>query len=425
MNLMQVKTNWIKYYNYLTVIFSLFLLFGTGGSSIALVIWGLFSLFVFIKYRQYSYLSKKDVYNIIILSFIPLSYILSILFVEDKKMIINLVTRSLPLLVFPLFFVFNQRLFYEETLGRSLITFSMSNLILAVLPWIKIFGIGYEKLLAENSFYNPVFRNIFSEVTGFHLPYLGLFFGFSIYILLIAFLKERVKWIQFFYLVVSLILVVSILQFAARMGLLSLIIALILAVLFKVKQSVKMKLIVGISVLFIAIGLAFVEPMKSRIFSYTDGFKMELPHKGQLPEDFNPRYGIYNCVVSIIKDNFLRGVGPTNEQKALNNCYNQYDYESYDDFKHIDYNSHNQYADFLIKYGIGGFILFLISLLWGMKNKNIFYFGFITIIVISLFTENVLFRHFGIFFYAFFNSLFFTFYINSKALNKKESSEYN
>lgn len=411
---MQIKTNWIKYYNYLTVIFSLFLLFGTGGSSVVLAIWSLFSLFIFIKYRQYSFLRKKDVYNIIILSFIPLSYILSVPFVEDKRMIINLVTRSLPLIVFPLFFVFNQRLFYKETLGRSLITFSMSNLILAILPWIKIFSIGYEKLLAENSFYNPVFRNIFSEVTGFHLPYLGLFFGFSIYILLIAALKERVKWIQLFYLVVSLILVVSILQFAARMGLLSLIIALIFAVLFKVKQSVKTKLLVGVSVLFIAIGLAFVEPMKSRIFSYTDGFKMELPHKGQLPEDFNPRYGIYNCVITIIKDNFWGGIGPTNEQKALNNCYNQYDYESYDDFKHIDYNSHNQYADFLIKYGIGGLILFLISLLWGIKNKNIFYFGFITIMVVSLLTENVLFRHFGIFFYAFFNSLFYAFYMNSK-----------
>ena len=59
MNLMQIKTNWIKYYNYLTVIFSLFLLFRTGGSSVVLAIWSLFSLFIFIKYRQYSFLNSS------------------------------------------------------------------------------------------------------------------------------------------------------------------------------------------------------------------------------------------------------------------------------------------------------------------------------------------------------------------------------
>jgi O-antigen ligase len=116
---------------------------------------------------------------------------------------------------------------------------------------------------------------------------------------------------------------------------------------------------------------------------------------------------VYHCVKEVLKEKWLTGVGVGNVQKTLDSCYEQYTYKGTDDFHSISYNSHNQYFDIMLKYGIVGLVIFLVSLFWGIKNRNTLYQGFIIIIFIALLTENMFTRQIGVIFFTFFNTLFF------------------
>ena len=109
----------------------------------------------------------------------------------------------------------------------------------------------------------------------------------------------------------------------------------------------------------------------------------------------------------ILKDNWLLGVGVENVQDKLNSCYGKYTYQNFDDFKNTTYNSHNQYLDIILKYGIFGLVLFFIFLLWGIKNNDFNYQIFIFLTLMSLISENIFDRQVGIVFFNLLNSLFF------------------
>lgn len=405
----------INSYNYLTISLAFFPVLGLNITSIMMIVWSFFSLFIAIKTEQK--LTKKDIFNIAILSFIFISYTITFLFTEDKQSAKKLIERGIPFLIFPLFFILNKNILNKNILDRVFIVFVISNVFLALYTWGNILNKNFIELFENNNFYNPIFRNIFLEKTNTHLPYLGLLFSFSVFILLIKLYQESSRKTKLLYCFFIIVLIVSELFFAARMALFSLLISIFLFILFKWNYSFQKKIILFFILLISAIFLSKVEPIKSRIDAiYSTEYV--LPHKGQSPEEVNIRYGIYNCVEQIFYNNWLFGVGATNVQKELNNCYNQYDYDGNDSYKNIDYNSHNQYFDMLLKYGIIGLVLFIISILWGIRNNNYIYFGFIILFTLSLITENMLSRQLGIVFFTFFNSIFF---INKNSIEKNNS----
>lgn len=393
----------VKYYNYFTVLLAAFPLLGLNLTSILIIVWALFSLIIAIKTN--CRFNRSDFRNIIVLSLLFLSYLVSFLFVEDKKLGMKFIEKSIPFLIFPLFMILNRKNITSKTLTNALNAFIYSNTILALYVWSKILNIGIVEMFEKNDFYHPVFRNIFNDETGIHLPYLGMLFSFAIYIIFIKLIKEKNKQLIFINILCLIILFISIILFSARMAMFALLISIVLFILFKwnLKKTYKIFLIISLSLG--ALVVTKIEPFKSRLADIST--PQVLPHKGQTPETFTVRNGIYHCVKQIVEKEWLFGVGPTNVQKELNSCYNQYDYEGYDDFKHIDYNSHNQYFDVLLMYGIFGLILFIISLFWGIVNKNEYYFGFIILFVFMLITENMFARQIGIVFFTFFNSIFF------------------
>jgi O-antigen ligase len=71
---------------------------------------------------------------------------------------------------------------------------------------------------------------------------------------------------------------------------------------------------------------------------------------------------------------------------------------------------HNQYLGFLINSGITGLLIYLGTLAWGLyqsiKKQHILLFGFIVLVTVVSFSEDLLDVNKGIFFYAFFFSFF-------------------
>jgi len=402
-----MKINKIDLYNYSTILLGSFPILGLKKSVLAIIVWAVFSLVIMISEKSYKTIQKRDKINLLVLTSYYLAFVVSFLFIEDKKLATRFLEKNVAFLIFPLFIIVNKNFIYDSTLRKSINVFIISNLILASYIWIVILSNGYENVMNSDTYYNPIIRNFFSDISEIHLPYLGILFVFSGLVLLNDILSNRIKF-NYVFIFRSLgiaLLIFSVITYAAR---LALVLFLVLSIFLLLKKTPKVWIKIGF-IIFLAssIFLIFVIPSSKKRIDEIRNTKLILPNQDQKSEEVNFRYGIYNCVSIILKENWILGVGPGNVQKKLDNCYSGYTYKNYDDYSKIEYNSHNQYLDIWLKYGIFGLILFLVFLLWGTKNIDLLYGIFIFVIMVAMLTENIFDRQVGVVFFTFFNSLFF------------------
>jgi len=114
------------------------------------------------------------------------------------------------------------------------------------------------------------------------------------------------------------------------------------------------------------------------------------------------RYIITSCSLQTIYDAHFMGIDHSLIQDKLTACYDSDDPDSFGKFI---YNSHNQYLDFFLKGGIIMFIAFItlifVKIKYTLKQKHYLYFSITILFAISLLTENVLIRQYGIYIYSF------------------------
>jgi len=402
-----MKKNKIDFYNYATILLASFPILGLKKSVLAIILWAVFSLIIMFSQKSYKSLQKTDKINLLVLTSYYLAFLISFFFIDDKKLAIRFLEKNIAFLIFPLFMIINKSFIYYNTLKKAINVFILSNIILALYIWIVILSNGYSKVMQSDTYYNPIIRNFFSDISEIHLPYLGILFVFSSLMILNDLLDKNQK---FNYLTVLkslaiILLIFSVITFAAR---LALILFLILSIFLVFKKTSASWIKIGILVFLVtAVFLVFTIPSSKKRIDEITNTKLVLPNKNQKSEEVNFRYGIYHCVNLILKENWIWGVGPGNVQKELDNCYSGYTYKNYDDYSKIEYNSHNQYLDICLKYGIFGLVLFFIFLLWGIKNMNLSYGIFLFIIMMAMLSENIFDRQIGVVFFTLFNTLFF------------------
>jgi O-antigen ligase len=399
--------NKIKIYNFLIILISVFPILGLKKSVFTIIIWALFSIFIIFSEKTYKTISKKDGINLLVFTSYYFAFIISFFFIDDRILAVRFLEKNIAFLLFPLFMIVNKEFISPDTLKKALYSFIFSNVILSSYVWIIIISKGYGEMMAADNYYNPMIRNVFSDVSGIHLPYLGILFVFSSLLLLkdILFSEKTVSILNGARLLAISLLVFSVVTFAARLALFSFLLA-SLFLIFKMAKTISVR-IVFISGFFLLLLAIFIVPSSRKRVDDVLNTKLVLPNKNQSSSEVNFRYGIYHCASSILKENWITGVGPGNVQKKLDECYSGYTYKNYDDYHHIEYNSHNQYLDICLKYGIFGLICFLVFLFWGINNKDLIYHVFLFIILIGLVTENLFDRQIGVVFFTFFNSLFF------------------
>ncbi len=126
----------------------------------------------------------------------------------------------------------------------------------------------------------------------------------------------------------------------------------------------------------------------------------------------SPRFQIWDCAITSIKDNYWLGNGFGQTQNKLNDCYNNKGLDAITLKKRRNYQTYNQYLSHLARGGILGLIVLLVTYFYpffsALIAKNILYVWFIFMIILVSITENILNLHFGIVFFSFFNSLFFS-----------------
>lgn len=123
---------------------------------------------------------------------------------------------------------------------------------------------------------------------------------------------------------------------------------------------------------------------------------------------YEPRSIIWPCVTECFKNNpekiFFGTGGVQNTQLELDACYKivgstnpKWDW-IYDTELHVHYNTHNQFLDILMSFGIIGIILFAFWLYVPLyKNKNHFLYLLIICFTLSFLLENFLARQIGVY----------------------------
>lgn len=192
--------------------------------------------------------------------------------------------------------------------------------------------------------------------------------------------------------------------YSARIALACYLIGLLFIVFKSIKkQIVKWSLLIALPLF--ALAFFWFSPMKERYIKVVEK-DLVLPNKDQEPHEVNYRYGIWYCASQLIADHFVFGVGADKVQEKLNNCYSDFTYISYEDFSKVTYNTHNQYFDQMLKFGIFGLILFVLAIFYFYPNSSVLYQTFLIVVSISFLTENILDRQIGVVFISLLNTIF-------------------
>jgi len=236
-----------------------------------------------------------------------------------------------------------------------------------------------------------------------HPSYLSMYVVLSIFISLEYLFTESQKLIsKIKWLLLSLLLLVSLYLLSSRAGILSVIILIPLYLLFKIR-SIKNKVsILGSGILIIA-SLLFFFLRGERIQSYVQE-KSGTPIIERLKTD--ERMSFWKSAVGVIKENPVFGVGIGSSCEELKKEFKKLGFvEGY----YENLNAHNQYLEVILESGLIGLLIFLgtigTMLYIAIRNRNLLYGVFITMMLIFFMFESILNRLAGVTFFALFSFL--------------------
>ncbi|WP_180336455.1 O-antigen ligase family protein [Pontibacter ramchanderi] len=290
-----------------------------------------------------------------------------------------------------------------------------------------VIGIGnalYKRFILKNLSEFEL-NNFYIEIPHLFMShvYFGLYMVLAIYMLIFLFLKQKEKS-RFQKLLTSVLvsfLYVLVFTSGSFMSFIVLVLSTGLLVCYFLYEHFKLTyiviallVVVGAAGLLINSGHPSLNRYKQRIFLSFDNVEND-----QYNYSSN-RVGPLVAGFSVAKDNWLWGVGTSDTEKAMEASYIEH---GLDQLIHL--NTHNQYLDFLITFGIFGLALYLLTLLYplyiSIKYKYYLYTFFLILILISGITENILASNKGILLYALFNSIFASQFLYGKTSNAENT----
>ncbi|WP_340201031.1 O-antigen ligase family protein [Ascidiimonas sp. W6] len=327
---------------------------------------------------------------------------------EDSLKGLNSHTVGIPILIFPLSFIF----------GKSRLKSGQQNIVLTVFVIASItagffiLGLAYKELSEtgfKQLFYTSAIRRNMANKSSFlrfHPTYISTCFLLSIGILisrLRSSQKATRKIVKILFIVFLLFMIIICASRAA-------IITLVLAGFIFFIKSPKFKLphkvlIITVFSLVSYLAVTNIFLLSSRFLIISN--ELVLP-QGEKPSSISIRYGIYKCSYHLIKENWLFGVGVGDTQTMLNKCYNTY---PTDHFKTKNINTHNYFFHLVSSAGIFALIALISLLVYLFKiallKKNDLFLLFMIILTVNLLFENLLVRSYGVIFFCFFITYFF------------------
>ncbi len=289
---------------------------------------------------------------------------------------------------------------------------------------VEVWRMGYQFALS---------MDLHAPALNMHIAYLVVC---SFYLLLTEFLdKKRLKSLSYQFLLfltaLFLLLIVN-----TRLAVVNALLGLVLISFWELFKKASPKKLIAIALTtfgIIAIFLfSFIKTFPYVIEKYTDVTFAHMDKVGKLDEIENPEAEVYSSLVtrvSIWKTTWdealkrpLHGVGAADSRKVLTQAYIDTDQQFLAKYK---FPIHNQYLDFLLKFGILGFIgvlLYIFHILWlGWKQKHSIVLFFFILFLTSNLTDDFLVRFDGITFSAFWGSVFAAMYWNNRPYKRDQA----
>ncbi|TPG44668.1 O-antigen ligase family protein [Flavobacterium pectinovorum] len=343
------------------------------------------------------------------------------------------IEKSTSLIIFPLFIIGN----YQRVNFLKLVKTYVILTTLIVLFFFIRFNVIYPELM--NKYLNGIhlweMGYQFAMSIGIHAPALNMHLAFvsvcALYFVFESFHnQEKVKF-KIFYGIIFLLSFFFVLFVNTRMALINVLIGFLLVFFFEIRSKFNLKKIVlaaitivvllgGILYLFVQKDPYMKEKYSTVSFAYMDKV-------GKLDEIDHPEAKVFNSLVTRVSiwksawelslKNLPFGVGASDGKPELNKYYkatNQKFLAKY------EFPTHNQFLDFLLKFGILGplvvvLYIFMIGYL-GYDLKNAIILSFFLIFFTSNLIDDFLLRFDGIAFSGFWFSVFGSYWLQQKLL---------
>lgn len=401
--------------------------------TILIIIFGIFNLLFFKRLK----FTKT---NLIVIICIASPVLLEIvMFWNNDSYLKGLkaLEKSISLLLFPIFIVGNyKRVQFEKIVQVYYIATTVlmsfffvrfiiinSKLITKYLSGTDLFEIGYK----------------FSDSVGMHAPALNMHLAFvsvcALYFIFYSFGSGEKTISKAFRFIVFLLSFFFVLFVNTRIALIGALAGFALVVYFALKSRFNLRktaltiltlfvLISGIIFFFVQKNPYMKEKYSTVTFAYMDKV-------GKLDEIDHPEIKVFNSLVTRVSiwksawelsvKNLPFGVGAADGKPELNKYYaatNQHFLAKY------EFPTHNQFLDFLLKFGILGPIVALLYMLtiayFGYDLKNGLILSFFLIFFISNLTDDFLLRFDGIAFSGLWSSIFASYWLREKTTDDKE-----
>ena len=249
--------------------------------------------------------------------------------------------------------------------------------------------------------------------------YLGFFLSISTIFCATIFFESNNKIIRKTCLTLGIITTVLIFIFSSRSSIIIWFILLFSVLIFKRKEIIQQKKTLLIFLILIVSLIATnYKTLNKRFFYSGDIYTEKLVDKVIKHE---PRFLIWKFSFEIFSENkkYFFGLGNKETDNLLLEKYRTIKNKKRGNwFIERGFNTHNQFLDFMLNYGIIGLIIYLyvfLSYLFSLK-ENIFLFNLILSLFIFSCLENILNRQLGVYIFAFL-------LVTSKALSNKQLNE--
>jgi O-antigen ligase len=393
--------NKISYYH--LVLFLIALPFDRFYSELILISFTLHTCIHLNKQRLHSVLSWQNliVGSVFIVSVIGLTWS------HDKAQATKDIQRQLAILLFPVL-LSATGLDLRQYKKRLLTIFGLTcTLTVLYLYAGAIHVILYNKLPLSSLLSFFFINHNFSEPVGIHATYLSMYIALSIASFLYFFLEETNTTTRILYAIVIAILLAGLLQLASRAVLITTIIFTTAAFpLFLLRGLKRTWFMIG-SLCFSLLVIVAVTRISSYQKRYVAQLKEDLTQASVNNEILEPRIVRWQYAWQLAGHSPVVGNGSGSEKRLLKEVY--FKNKLYNSYL-LELNAHNQYLSFLLKTGILGLLVFLLILYTGFlaawRNRDVIFTAFMLLLSIVSFSENILDVNKGVFFYAFFFSLF-------------------
>lgn len=350
----------------------------------------------------------KPVFNLRMLMLVSvlLITIVSTIYSVNRADAYNEWSKQITILLFPLVFCLtglDLRKYRDSLLiAFSLVcTATVAYLYLSAIGSVRYYGLPFSAL------FSYAFTNHnFASPIDMHATYLSMQLAIALVCLLSVLIKERVLYHRLFYLVCIALLSAGLFQLGVKSVCFCLLLIVITAVpWFLLQGPARWKFMLVTASIFL---LSLLIVVKQRTFRerYVNDLLLDLS-KTSTGQVEDPRVARWYAAAGLVAKAPVIGYGAGSEIAQLRPLF--FEKKFYNSYLHR-LNAHNQYLSFLLKSGIVGLLVYLVTLIAGfrlaLRRKDLLFFLFMVLIAFVSASENILDVDKGIIFYAFFFSFF-------------------